>query len=58
MDEVKLRLGWGDRIWMWARPHLKAADVEVGKDPVGRPHGWQLVSLLTMAELSSDKTCA
>lgn len=43
VDEVRSELGWVDRIWMWARPHLKCAEVEDDKDPVGRPRGWQLV---------------
>ena len=31
-----------DRIYMWARPHLREADAV--DDPVGRPKHWQLVS--------------
>ena len=36
-------MGWEDRIWMWARPHLKEAQVAEGQDPVGRPTHWQVV---------------
>ncbi len=45
IQEVKLKLGWENRVWMWSRPHLKTAEVEDGKDPIGRPQGWQLVSI-------------
>ncbi len=30
-----------DRIYMWARPHMKDADAV--DDPIGRPDRWQLV---------------
>ena len=41
-----------DRIYMWARPHLR--DAHAPGDPTGKPDGWQLVRGVLKKQCARD----